>query len=281
MRSRWSNLLLALVLVGQLSLLAAQTPDRGGERSLLAGATLRALGPLARGVTAVGDAVGDLRGGLAGRARLAEENRRLKAELLELRRDRLRLGALERETEALARGLSFERRSGWRLTPAEVVYLDRASWLRTLIVYVGPGAAHRDQAVVTELGVVGRVIATAGGYAKVQLVTDAAASAGAVVERVHRQGIVRGGSDGKLTLEFVPRQVAIVPGDEVTTAGIDGVYPRGLPLGTVVSVEPGDELFHRIVVEPAADLARLDFVYLIEQAGPPQELGAGGTDGVR
>jgi len=280
-RSRWSHLLLALLLVGQLSLLAAQTPDRGGERSLLAGATLRALGPLARGVTAIGDAVGDLRGAFTGRARLTEENRRLQAEVLELRRERLRMGALEREAEALARSLDFERRTGWRLTPAEVVYLDRASWLRTLIVYVGPGAAHRDQPVVTELGVVGRVIATAGGYAKVQLVTDAAGSAGAVVDRVHRQGIVRGGSDGKLTLEYVPRQVAIVPGDQVTTAGIDGVYPRGLPLGTVVSVEPGDELFHRIVVEPAADLARLDFVYLLEQTEPPPELGAGESDGSR
>jgi len=280
-RSRWSHLLLALLLVGQLSLLAAQTPDRGGERSLLSGLILRALGPLARGITAVGDTVGDLRGAMTGRARLADENRRLRAEVLELRRDRLRLGALEREAEALAGGLGFERRTGWRLTPAEVVYLDRESWLRTLIVYVGPGAARPDQAVVTELGVVGRVIATAGGYAKVQLVTDAAASAGAVVERVHRQGIVRGGTDGKMTLEFIPRQVAVVAGDEVTTAGIDGVYPRGLPLGTVLSVEPGDELFHRIVVEPAADLARLDFVYLVEEAAPPAELGARGSGGSR
>ncbi|MCB1008550.1 MAG: rod shape-determining protein MreC [Acidobacteria bacterium] len=281
MRSRWSHLLLALLLVGQLSLLAAQTPDRGGERSLLAGMTLRLLGPLARGITALGDTVGDVRGAMAGRARLAEENRLLRSEVLELRRDRLRVGALEREAEALARGLGFERRTGWRLTPAEVVYLDRESWLRTLIVYVGPGAARIDQAVVTELGVVGRVIATAGGYAKVQLVTDAAASAGAVVERVHRQAIVHGGSDGKMTLEFVPRQVDVVPGDVVTTAGIDGVYPRGLPLGTVVSVEPGDELFHHIVVEPAADLARLDFVYLVEEASPPAELGARSPDGAR
>ena len=114
MRSRWSHLLLALLLVGQLSLLAAQTPDRGGERSLLAGMTLRLLGPLARGITALGDTVGDVRGAMAGRARLAEENRLLRSEVLELRRDRLRVGALEREAEALARGLGFERRTGIR-----------------------------------------------------------------------------------------------------------------------------------------------------------------------
>ncbi len=279
MSSRWTHLLLAFLLVGQLSLLAAQTPDRGGERSLLAGATVRALGPLARGVAAAGRAVADLRAAMAGRARLAEENRELKAELLELRRDRLRLGALEQEAEALARGLGFERRSRWQLTPAEVVYLDRVSWLRTLIVYVGSGTVSLGQAVVTELGVVGRVIASSGGYAKVQLITDAAASAGAVVERVHRQGIVRGGSGGRLTLEFIPRQVEIEPGDQVTTAGIDGVYPRGIAIGRVVSVEPGDELFHHIVVEPAADLGRLDFVYLVEQAEPPATLLKPGTDG--
>lgn len=279
MSSRWTHLLLAFLLVGQLSLLAAQTPDRGGERSLLAGVAVRALGPLARGVTAAGRAFRDLGEATAGRARLAAENRELRAELLELRRDRLRLGALEQEAEALARGLGFERRSGWRLIPAEVVYLDRTSWLRTLIVYVGSAAAAPDRAVVSELGVVGRVIASSGGYAKVQLITDAAASAGAVVERVHRQGIVRGGAGGRLTLEFIPRQVEIEPGDEVTTAGIDGVYPRGMPLGRVVSVEPGDELFHRIVVEPAADLSSLEFVYLVEQAEPPAALLGTGADG--
>lgn len=281
MRSRWTHLLLAVLLVGQLFLLAGQTPDRGGERSLLAGTTLRLLGPLARLVGAAGDAGTELSRALASRARLAEENRQLRAELIELRRERLRLGELELEAEALARGLGFERRSDWSLTPAEVVYLDRTSWLRTLIVWAGPERARRDQPVVTELGLVGRVIATAGGYAKVQLLTDAAASAGALVERVRRQGIVRGAPGGGLTLELVPRQVPVEPGDRVVSAGIDGVYPRGIPIGTVVAVAPGDELFHRIVVEPAADLARLDFVYLLEQPAPPAELAGEGADGRR
>jgi rod shape-determining protein MreC len=56
----------------------------------------------------------------------------------------------------------------------------------------------------------------------------------------------------------------------VLTAGIDGVYPRGIPLGTVVSVEEGGQLFHRIQLAPAVDFGALDQVYLLDfQAVPP------------
>jgi len=62
------------------------------------------------------------------------------------------------------------------------------------------------------------------------------------------------------------------PGDRVLTAGIDGVFPRGIPIGTVVSVEPGGQLFHRIQVAPAIDFGTLDQVYLLEYQAVPQTL---------
>jgi rod shape-determining protein MreC len=62
------------------------------------------------------------------------------------------------------------------------------------------------------------------------------------------------------------------PGDSVLTAGIDGVYPRGIPVGTVVSVEAGGQLFHKIRLAPAVDLGALDQVYLLEHAPLPQQL---------
>lgn len=273
MKPRWTRALLAILLVGQLFLLAAQSRDPGGGAgSLLEGTLLRLLGPLARMVSGAGDLARATREATRSRGELAEENTRLRAEVLDLRRERLRVAALDQEVEALGRGVEYARQAGWRLRAAEVVYYDRESWLKTLIVFAGAGGARVDQPVVTEQGVVGRVISTAGDYAKVQLVTDSAASVGVTLERARRQAIARGASGGKLAVELVPRQVTVEVGDRVLTAGIDGVYPRGFPVGTVTQVLPGSEMFHAIEAEPAADLARLAFVYLLDRETPPAPL---------
>jgi rod shape-determining protein MreC len=279
-----SRLFAAAVLVGQLFVLAAQSPDRGavagaaGDRSLLAGAALRAVAPLAGAVATASDGVASIGTAWRTRARLREENARLRAELRELRRERLRLAGLELESGELARGLEFERARGLALRATRVAYLDRRSWLRTLILDVGSTGARRDQVVLTELGVVGRVVEASGRWAKVQLVTDRAAALGAHLVGARRQGVVRGAGPRELELDLVPRQVAVEVGDELLTAGIDGVYPRGLPVGVVTAVEPGSEMFHRIRVRPHVDFGELGVVYLLESAAVPRPSAAGGVD---
>ncbi|HEY9423081.1 MAG TPA: rod shape-determining protein MreC, partial [Thermoanaerobaculia bacterium] len=70
--------------------------------------------------------------------------------------------------------------------------------------------------------------------------------------------------------DYVPLQADVRPGDRVLTAGIDGIYPRGIPIGTVVAVERGGQLFHRIQLAPAVDFGSLDQVYLLDyDAVPP------------
>jgi rod shape-determining protein MreC len=106
----------------------------------------------------------------------------------------------------------------------------------------------------------------------VQLITDRAAGVGGMILRTRRQGVVRGGLGTGLELDYVPLQADVRPGDRVLTAGIDGVYPRGIPIGTIASVEPGGQLFHRINVAPAVDFGTLDQVYLLEYQAVPQTL---------
>jgi rod shape-determining protein MreC len=117
-------------------------------------------------------------------------------------------------------------------------------------------------------------VLTAGPYAKAQLITDRAAGVGAMILRTRRQGVVRGSGRGSggLELDYVPLQADVRPGDFVITAGIDGVYPRGIPIGTVVSVAPGGQLFHKIQLAPAVDFGALDQVYLLEYEPVPPDL---------
>ena len=208
------------------------------------------------------------------RRQLLAENEKLRAELLELKRGELRREGLEEENEALARALTFARQKAAELRPAEVVYADHGSWLRALVLYVGetPGRARLNEPVLTADGLVGRIVELAGAYAKVQLVSDRAAAVGVELERSRRQGVLRGSTPGELLLDFIPRQAEIEVGERILTAGIDGVYPRGIPVGVVASVEPGDEVFHRVVVAPAVDFSRLSFVYLLESETVPENL---------
>jgi rod shape-determining protein MreC len=260
---------LIVVLVAQLVFLAVRGA-RSGD-TWLESVGVRLLGPAARSVTSIPRSASGLRESLRLRGSLQEENRRLRGEVEALRLRLLQLSDLENEMHRLGAAVEYTTPPIGRIRAVDVVYVDHASWLRTLLIYTGDQPAWVNQPVLSATGLVGRVVTVAGPYAKVQLITDRAASVGAMVLRTRRQGVVRGGKDG-LELDYVPRQADVRPGDRILTAGIDGVYPRGIPLGTVVKVENGGQLFHSIQVAPAVDLGTLDQVYLLDHSPIPQEV---------
>jgi rod shape-determining protein MreC len=266
-RTGW---LLVVLLVGQLVFLAIQGARGGRSETLLEAWGLRLLGPAARTVTGIPEGVSGAREGLRLRGHLQEENRRLRSEVEELRLRLLQLTDVEQELRRLGEAVQYAAPATGRVRAVDIVYADHVSWLRTLLVYTGAQPARRNQPVLAPSGLVGRVVTVAGAYAKVQIVTDRAASVGAMVLRTRRQGVVRGSGRGEeLLLDYVPLQADVRPGDQVLTAGIDGVYPRGIPIGTVIAVSPGGQLFHRIEVAPAVDFGLLDQVYLLDYTPAP------------
>lgn len=272
MSERQSRWLLVLVLSAQLVLLSAQVPTGRQDQSVLEALGLRAVAPFARIVAATGEGFEGLRKGVRTRRQLQEENQDLRARLAVLEEEKIRFQGLEGRLERLDEAVRYEAPISGPVRAADVVHVDYGSWYQTLILHVGEGGARVDQPVVTSSGLLGRVVVVSGPFAKVQLVTDRAASVGAMIERTRRQGVARGGPDGSLEMNFVPLQADVAVGDTIVSAGIDGIYPRGLPVGTVTSVEPGNELFHRISVSPAVDFGRLDHAFLLDNEPIPQAL---------
>jgi rod shape-determining protein MreC len=272
-RTAW---VLIVVLVAQLVFLAVRGA-RAGD-TWLESMGVRLIGPAARSITAIPRSASGMRESLRLRGTLQEENHHLRREVEALRLRLLQLSDLENDMRRLGDAVQYTTPPMGRIRAVDVVYVDHASWLRTLLIYTGDQPARINQPVLSATGLVGRVVTVAGPYAKVQLITDRAASVGAMILRTRRQGVVRGGgsagtaSTGGLELDYVPRQADVRPGDRVLTAGIDGVYPRGIPLGTVLKVENGGQLFHSIQVAPAVDLGALDQVYLLDHSPIPQDV---------
>lgn len=273
MDERRTGWVLIVVLVGQLVFLAAQGA-RSGD-TFLERIGLRLLGPVARMVAQVPNSFTGFREGMRSRQALRGENRRLRREVEDLKLRLLQLTDVENEARRLGAAVRHATPPLGSIRAVDVVYIDHSSWLRTLVVYCGDVAARKNQPVLSADGLVGRVWTVAGPYAKVQLVTDRAASVGAMILRTRRQGIVRGSGlgSGGLELDYVPLLADVVrPGDLVLTAGIDGVYPRGIPVGTVITVEKGSQLFHKIQLVPAVDFGTLDQVYLLDHEAVPAQV---------
>jgi rod shape-determining protein MreC len=271
---RRTGYLLTVLLLGQLVLVAIEGARSTRSHTYAEVIGLRLLGPAERLVTIGLGGASDVGHTVRLQGQLLDENRRLRRQVEELRLRLLRMGDVEQELARLGDAVRYSAPLLGEIRAVDVVYADHASWLRSLVLYTGSQPAAVNQPVLSPGGLVGRVVVVAGPYAKVQLVTDRAASVGAMILRTRRQGVVRGSGQegGGLSLDYVPLSADVRPGDSVLTAGIDGVYPRGIPVGTVVAVEAGGQLFHKIRLAPTVDLGALDQVYLLEHAAPPQEL---------
>jgi rod shape-determining protein MreC len=274
MDERRTGYLLIVLLIGQFVLIAIQGARSGRGPTVAEVAGMRLIGPAARLVSAIGGGVTEIGRRSAERSQLLTENARLRREVEQLRLRLLRTGDVEQELARLGEALRYSAPLVGQIRAVDVVYADHASGLRSLLLYTGATPAAADQPVLASSGLVGRVLAASGSYAKVQLITDRAAAVGGMILRTRHQGLVRGsGQEGSgLTFDYVPLSADVRPGDVILTAGIDGIYPRGIPVGTVVAIEPGGQLFHRIRLAPAVDFGALDQVYLLEHAPVPLDV---------
>ena len=233
---------------------------------------MRSLAPLANLVNLVADGVRNFGGNVRLNRSLLAENDRLRTRIEELQRENMRLFGAQADMQRLSAALRYQRAAGVPIKAADIVYIDHASWLQTAIISVKEGTVESDQPVVSTRGLVGRVVLATGDYAKVQLITDRSASVGVMIQRTRRQGVIRGSGEGGLELDYIPAQADVKVGDLVVTAGIDGIYPRGVPVGSVAAVAAGTELFHRIRVVPLVEFGVLDQVFVLDREPIPEEL---------
>jgi rod shape-determining protein MreC len=200
----------------------------------------------------------DLRG-------VRERSVELQAEVERLTEERDEARAAAANSEHMRAQLGLPSLPQYRKIAANVVSRDTTLWFRRLIIDQGTLAGVKlNSPVATTTGIVGRVIAVGPNFAEVQVITDRHAGAGAMLLSSGEKGEVRGMDGGRCELKDVSSAREVAIGDSVVTTGQDGIYPKGLVIGTVETVENDPNApWHRIVISPSAPIDRLEYVMVL------------------
>jgi rod shape-determining protein MreC len=193
------------------------------------------------------------------------ENLRLRDEIQKLRIEALAVGETAEENRRLRRLLELRARLPLQTLPGEIIAREWGGWIRSLTVNRGRGdAVRRLTAVISPDGLVGRVVDVRPGASVVQVLTDPASTVGAHTVRTRTPGVVEGEPRGTVRFKFMARDGGLQVGDVVVSSGQGGVFPRGIPIGRVQSIDDrGSALFSYATLAPAVDFARIDEVLLI------------------
>ncbi|ROH84068.1 rod shape-determining protein MreC [Pseudomethylobacillus aquaticus] len=195
------------------------------------------------------------------------DNRRLRIVNLQQGVDLQRLRSMEEENMHLRQLLGAVQEIKQPAQLAEIMNVDRDPFTQRVVVNLGSRhGIMTGQAVADGMGVIGQVTRTYPFSSEVTLVTDKSLAIPIQVERSGLRAIAFGhGRDNIIDLPYLPTNVDIQEGDVLVTSGIDGVYPPGLAVARVTSVERDSDLtFARIVCEPAAGIEQHRQVLLLK-----------------
>jgi rod shape-determining protein MreC len=148
---------------------------------------------------------------------------------------------------------------------ATIIASSASSWFQSCVISKGSAdGVRKGMAVVTPLGVVGKVAAVTGRTAKVLLLTDPNSGIDVLVQRTRSRGIVSGSLESGTVLKYIKRSEDVQEGDRLVTSGLDSGFPKGLLVGTVIRVRKQNRgLFQSVEVWPAVQAARVEEVLVV------------------
>jgi rod shape-determining protein MreC len=183
----------------------------------------------------------------------------------EMERRLVDMEELRKENERLRKLLEFKKEFLGKTIPARVIGRDLAPWRKTILLDKGSqqGIAKR-MAVVHAQGLIGRVVEVGPFSARAILLLDPESKVSALLQESRDLGVVEGDGSPWLRMTHIDRESSVKVGDRVVSSGLGGVYPKGLPLGTVemVGTEKGGlELF--ATLRPLVNFSKLEEILCI------------------
>ena len=184
------------------------------------------------------------------------------ARIQELESQLVRYHEMERENERFKKLLNFSQPLAMRTIGARVIGEDLTPWKK--VVLVDKGSRHnlkKDMTVVVPEGLAGRVLEVGPYTSYVILLPDADSRVSALTSTSRAQGIITGIGTDKLQMKYLSLDVEIAIGEDVTTSGIGSIFPKGLQIGKIESIERDSDGLHLLaLVKPAVQFSKLEEV---------------------
>jgi len=196
------------------------------------------------------------------------ENARLREYLRDARLRVIRMDEVRRENARLRSLLNLGLPEGIEVGGiAEVISWDPTGWDRMVVLDIG--STHGIGPGLTALapeGLLGRVVSVTATTSRVLLLTDVRSAVAVRLQDSRTNAVLEGTAQRDAQLLYVPRDTPVAVGEMVVTSGLDQVFPRGIPVGTVFSVEPDEGgMFLRVLVRLSADIGSQETVVLAAQ----------------
>ena len=207
------------------------------------------------------------------------ENEQLKVRIAQYEIMENELNNLRQENQRLKELLDYaDTVEEYERVTAPVIGRSQGIWFNQFTAGAGRNqGVEEDMAVINGAGLVGRVTSVSANTCKVTAIIDSTSDVSVIVERTRDYGFVRGlleagGGDDTMELYFLPMGNDLVPGDVLVTSGADGVFPRGLSVGSVLEVSRSSEDAEDrdALVSPTVDFLRLEEVVILTH-GPEEE----------
>jgi rod shape-determining protein MreC len=227
-------------------------------------------------------AVGSFFTNIATDATTAEE---LRAQNEELRSQLTRTEEYRQENERLSKLLELKDAYNLDAVAARVISTSTDSWNRVIVINKGSIAGLSvGLPVMNANGLVGQIESVSPYNSVVRLIVDETSGVSVFLQSNRAEGVLSGSIDGILHLDFIALGVAVEVGDAVITSGAGGIYPKGIPIGEVASVETAPSaVYQTIIVKPVTRVAAYEEVLVLigseaEISASGQTTGEGGTD---
>jgi rod shape-determining protein MreC len=198
---------------------------------------------------------------------VSQENAVLKDKLSLVTKAQNHCRELELENRRLRKFFNFQTSVGDTFFVAGVIGRDPSLWFKTIMIDKGTkdGLVKGLPVLVSE-GIVGQVVSVSENYSRVLLITDRSSAVDAQVQNSRIRGIVKGNNTENCIFEYVLRKDDIEPGDVIVSSGLDGVFPKGLRIGAVLTVHKGSShLFQKVVVKTFVDFDTLEEVLVCKR----------------
>jgi rod shape-determining protein MreC len=265
------NALPVLLLLASLAVLSFCVWGSGIRGSFFGAASLEASGPLSSVSSGLAGLVEGVWRDYFDLVGVREDNDALRRKLASQGQLANQLAELRLENERLRGILAYKGRAPGRFLTAKVVAKDPSPYFRSIIVAAGSDDGLRlEAAVVSPEGAVGRVCELSPHYARVLLITDISSGVDSLIQRNRVNGLMAGTGTERLGLEYVQKAEDVRVGDALVSSGLDGIFPPGIPLGTITFVDKVSMgFFMHAYVSPSVDFGSLEEVLVLLDGPEP------------